>query len=394
MTESVQDRARAASSMTGKQRLRTALTGGQPDRVCIWLREGFPIVKGPAEEDDFRNGWQADPLYRELFEYVRPWADDWLGWGGFPNNRYCMIPPSACRHETISDDGRIRRTRAIVETPRRTLTSIVERHRHEATQWVIEPLCKDRDDLAALAQVPWELDVEACRRTRQSYEECRRRAGQRHAIRTGLSSPIVIISGAMELELFLELSHTERGWFHELCEEITRRSLLMLEAVWGDDELETTVTFGGSEQCTPPMMAPEAYDEYVVPYEGKLIQWLKRRGALTTVHCHGKVSHALKCMVQVGADGTDPVEPPPQGDVTYAEARRIVGDDLTLIGNLQFSDLCNAEPEVIRGQVREVLSFGTRRLILGASAGPITHVSRRLVDNYKAWIDTALEYGT
>ncbi len=79
--------------------------------------------------------------------------------------------------------------------------------------------------------------------------------------------------------------------------------------------------------------------------------------------------------------------------MTYAEARAIAGDDLTLIGNLQFSDLCNGTPEQIAAQVREVLSMGTRRLILGASAGPITHVDRRLVENYKAWIDAAVDHG-
>jgi uroporphyrinogen-III decarboxylase len=378
-------------TMTSKQRLEAALRGEAVDRVPIWLREGFPIVRGPAGAEEFRNGWQDDDLYRELFEYVRPHVDDWLRWGGFPTNRYCMVVPSACTWETISDDEAIRRTRSTVRTPARTLTSLIETHRHEATQWVIEPLCKDRDDLAALWSVPWELDVEACRRARASYEKARAEAGDRYAIRTFLSSPIVSISGAMELELFLELSFTDRAWFHEMCEEITRRNLLMLQTVWGEDALDTTVTFGGSEQCTPPMMAPEAYDEYVVPYEGKLIEWLKERGALVTVHCHGKVAHALKGMIAAGADGTDPVEPPPQGDVTYAEARAIVGDELTLIGNLQFSDLCNGTGEQIAAQVREVLSMGTRRLILGASAGPITRVDRRLVDNYKAWIDAAID---
>jgi hypothetical protein len=93
----------------------------------------------------------------------------------------------------------------------------------------------------------------------------------------------------------------------------------------------------------------------------------------------------------MGVDATDPVEPPPQGDVSYAEARAIAGDRLTLMGPLQWSDLESREPDEIRRQVREVLALGSHRLILTSSAGPITAVTRRLVDNYKAWIDAARE---
>jgi uroporphyrinogen-III decarboxylase len=131
----------------------------------------------------------------------------------------------------------------------------------------------------------------------------------------------------------------------------------------------------------------------VVPYEGRLIQWLKERGKLVTVHCHGKVAHALGCMVEEGADGTDPVEPPPAGDCTYEEAREIVGDRLTLMGNLEWDRLEYGTPEEISAQVREILIHGNRRLVLGASAGPISAVTPRLVTNYKAWVDTALEHG-
>ena len=92
-------------------------------------------------------------------------------------------------------------------------------------------------------------------------------------------------------------------------------------------------------------------------------------GVLVNIHCHGAVEHALRWMVAMGADSTDPVEPPPAGNTTYAQARAIATDQLTLLGNLEFDELCFAEPDQIRARVREILSFGSRRLILGASAG-------------------------
>jgi len=97
-------------------------------------------------------------------------------------------------------------------------------------------------------------------------------------------------------------------------------------------------------------------------------------------------------MKEMGADATDPVEPPPAGDVTYEEARRIADGRITLMGNLEFDELEHAEPARIRERVREILRLGSDRLILTASAGPINAVTERLAENYRVWIDTALEY--
>jgi hypothetical protein len=95
----------------------------------------------------------------------------------------------------------------------------------------------------------------------------------------------------------------------------------------------------------------------------------------------------------MGVVATDPVEPPPAGNVTYAEARTIAGDRLPLIGNLEFDELEHGEPDYIRARVREILSLGSRRLILGASTGPISAVTPRLAANYRAWVDEAVRIG-
>lgn len=109
------------------------------------------------------------------------------------------------------------------------------------------------------------------------------------------------------------------------------------------------------------------------------------------MHCHGKVRHALGSMKEMGVDSTDPVEPPDAGDVTYGEAREIAGDKLTLVGNLEFDELEYSTPQQIRERIEEIARHGSRRLILGASAGPISKVTPQLVKNYKAWVDAAVE---
>jgi hypothetical protein len=82
--------------MNGRERMLAAFRGEPVDRAPIWLREGFPIILGPEDDPNhFTRGWQADPLYRELYDYVQPHVDAIKGFGGFPQNRWCMAPWSA-----------------------------------------------------------------------------------------------------------------------------------------------------------------------------------------------------------------------------------------------------------------------------------------------------------
>jgi uroporphyrinogen-III decarboxylase len=379
--------------MSSRERLFAAMRGQPVDRVPIWMREGFPVERPLPDAEDFTRGWMADPLYQELYDYVEPHMDRTFGWGGGGFNRTIVIPPSSMETEEIARTDDYVRRRTTIHTPRLDLTSVREQRRGMATGWSLEYPVKTKDDLAALAEVPFDVDQEAAENAYRSYLDAEERAGGRGAPWAFISSPIVCISGTMSFELFLELSLTERNWFHELLEEITRRNLAILEAIFSHGSIDSVWTLGGSEQCTPPMMAPEAYDDLVLPYDGQIIEFLHRQGCPVNIHCHGKVAHALEGMVAEDADGTDPVEPPPAGNTTYGEAREIVGDDLTLLGNMEFDMLEHGERAEIREHVREQLSFGKERLIMTTSAGPISRVSRRLVDNYKAWIDAALEFG-
>ncbi len=379
--------------MTGRERLTAALLGREVDRVPIWLREGFPIVPGPAAADHFAHGWQAEPLYRELFAAVAPQADAVLNWGIPGINRQLVTSKEHMRRETVGVGKDVRQVRETVQTRAGILEAVSEQRRNVATSWHVKSLVETESDLAALAALPFTVHADSITQARENYLRVSRQVGDRGVVRLDLPSPMVCISGCMSLEFFLELSFTRREWLLELCEMVTERILAILNAVFAGWQADTTVNFGGSEQCTPPMMSPRSYDELVVPFDGRLIRWSRDRGLPVNIHCHGKVAHALRCMVEMGADATDPVEPPPQGDVTFAQAREIVGDRLTLVGNLEFCELESCTPQQIRSRVREILAGGRQRLILGASAGPIEAVSPRLADNYRSFVDAALEFG-
>lgn len=377
------------------------------DRPPIWLREGFNIggellaepmedVLGEGGDPDFLLSWKRDPLYQELYDYVEPYIDVMRSWSidGYIN-RFLMIPPETVHKQMTRVDENLYRIDGWVDTPSGKLTCRDEIKRGINTYWHIDHLVATTEDLKRLAEIPFHFTPQDIYEYREKFHELNKALGDRGIMRIEYPSPIVAISATMSLQNFLALSIQEKEFFHELLEEITRRLLAVTDAIFSTSPLETIVNFGGSEQCTPPMMAPESFDEFVLPYDGQIIRRLKEYGIPVNMHCHGRVRYALSRMIEMGVDSTDPVEPPPAGDVTYAEARGIAGDRLTLIGNLEFDELESHNTEHIRNRVQEIISLGKQRLILGASAGPINAVTRRLVDNYKMWIDTYLEhYGT
>jgi uroporphyrinogen-III decarboxylase len=378
--------------MTGKQRLAAALRGEPVDRAPIWLREGFPIGELLPAADDFTQGWQQDPLYQDLYRDIARHADAIRSWplGGW-DNRFLNIPPSAIHTVTRQFSPDVRRIEGYVDTPRGRLTYVNEVKRGHNTVWHVKPLVETLGELEMLAEAPFAIRPADLDEAVRGYQRAHDEVGERGLVRTSLSSPVVCISACMPFQLFLELSLTEGGLFHELCQVVCDRNLAIFDALFRGRQLDTIVNIGGAEQCTPPMMPPQAFDEYVVPYEGPMVARLKEYGIMASCHCHGRIRHALPLLVQMGYDSTDPVEPPPAGDVTYAQARELAQGRITLMGNLEWDELALAEPEHIRARVREILALGTHRLILAASAGPISAITPRIAENYRAWIDAAYE---
>ena len=374
--------------MTLRERFRAALLGEPVDRPAIWLREGLDFLNGPAEADHPSLGWQAEPHYRELWAFANEHCVQQAPWGpGGHFNRCLAIPPSYIQRERKPQpDGSVI-VESWVDTPKGRVRAVDRRDPGLNTSWNIEPFAKDRRDLEKLLSVPFEIEP----MNHESYRRAEERAGDRALPWTSVSSPCVVISGCMHLQGFLVLLATEKSFVHELLAEITQRWIALIHAMFRDGPVQTMVTMGGSEQITPPMIRPDAYDEYVVPYDGQIVKVLKEYVTGVSCHCHGKVRHALNAMLHMGMDSTDPVEPPPAGDVTIAEAREIVGDRMTLVGNFEFDELEAAEPDHIRRRVGEILAVGPERLVLAASAGPISRVTERLAANYRAWIEAVLD---
>jgi len=355
--------------------------------------ESFP-VKFP-DELNFKEGLMAETIYRDLYNEIAPVIVHRLQMS-MPEalSRRMCIPGKyiECDPPAYNESSDKRFTHGRIVTPRGLLPYEEEERKDIQTVWHIRPPVRSLDELIQVFEVPFSFDEAVYEVWYDRYKKLLNEMGNNGVVFLDLPSPIVAISDLMELELFLELSLTENNLFHEILAEITRRMLLILSGLLDRYDIFEAGYLGGSEQCTPPMMRPESFDEYVEPYDGQIVELFKKHGLPVHMHSHGRVRHSLARMVRMGISSTDPVEHPPGGDLEFEEAIKIANNKLTLVGNLNFDELEFAPKEQIIKRARDVLRFKGQRVILSSSGGPISKVSPKLAENYRALLETYLKF--
>jgi uroporphyrinogen-III decarboxylase len=117
-------------------------------------------------------------------------------------------------------------------------------------------------------------------------------------------------------------------------------------------------------------LGPRGFESLVTPFDKELIGIIHRHGGIAYYHNHGKVTRYLKTLADLGMDALDPLEAPPWGDVDLRDARRIAGDRLCFVGNLDDMEVVNAWPEeeVVKLARERLDAAGTSAFILGGTA--------------------------
>ncbi len=363
--------------MTPRERLLTAMSGGTPDRVPLVL-PGFDFVSREAMAA------HPDPLRQQVAQRVFDQLAYRVQVSSYVN-RYLVTPPQRIHRTTKSLPNGFQETHGILDTPKGELTFITQYDPVSGTTWTLEYPVKTLDDVDKIASVPWELPEGLAPPNLDTLPDA---LGQRGILETRISSPFVCVAGMTRFEQFLEWTLTERALMDMLTEVCRQRVLDVLEVLFSVPGLEY-VWIGGSEWVTPPMASPRIYDRLVQAQERSLIDYAHAQGdnVIVHVHCHGHVRHALQRTIERGADYTEPVEPPPDGDITMAEAKALAAGRITLGGNIECRVLCNEDEAAVEAAVRAAFAGGTERFILRPTEGPSPRMTEREFRNWMKLID-------
>ncbi|MBN1249907.1 MAG: hypothetical protein JXC32_19750 [Anaerolineae bacterium] len=365
--------------MTPRDRLLTTLKGGTADRVPLVL-PGFEFAARAAINA------HPDPRRRELAHRVFDEVAYRVQVPSF-TNRYLMTPAQRIHAETVTLGNGFEEIRGTIDTPKGDLTFVTQLDPLSGTTWTLEYPVKTMADIERIASIPWEMPEGLAPPAADRPEDF----ASRGILETRISSPFVCVAGMMTYERFLELTVTVPQLIEDLTEICRQRTEAVLDVLFAEPGIEY-VWIGGSEWVTPPMASPRTYDWLVQGQEASVIRHARERAAavgqdlVVHVHCHGHVRHALQRTIERDADYTEPVEPPPDGDIPMADAKALAAGRITLGGNIECRLLCNGTPADIDAALDAAYAGGTYRFILRPTEGPSPMMTARETRNWERMV--------
>ncbi|HBB92651.1 MAG TPA: hypothetical protein DC042_13285 [Bacteroidales bacterium] len=371
--------------MTRKERLLATLRGLPVDRPPVCFYE----INGYDEHPDDQNPFNifSHPSWQPLIDLAREKTDRIVMRGvAFKEIAPDPIGHIATDQTTIKNGSRcIRRT---VHAGRRILTMETRQDPDINTIWTTEPLLKDLDDLDAFLELPVFGAGETVNAT--EFLKVETDIGDTGLVMIDTPDPLCLAALLFDMSNYTMVALTEQERFHRLLERFSEVLLAKTEEVakllpgrlW---------RIYGPEFASPPYLPPYLFREYVSRYVGPMIDLIHQSGGFARVHCHGNIRDILDDIVVMGADAIDPIEPPPQGDVTLKFVRERYGDRLVLFGNLECADIENLPTSEFEKKVRQALDEGTagsgRGFVLMPSASPYGRVlGERAMRNYEAMV--------
>jgi hypothetical protein len=378
--------------MTRRQRLMATLRGEPVDRPAVNFYEigGFAIDPSDPSEFNVYN----DPSWQPLLDLAEERSD--LIRMRNPARSRSWDPQAAPELSGLVQvqkyvENQCRCTRVTVRAGGRLLSSTTRRDPAVDTTWTTEHLLKNTDDLDAYLQLPDEILARALDVTGLVAEE--EKLGDRGIVMVDTEDPICAAASLFDMATFLTIALTEQKRLHHLLEKLAGPLYVRTEQVSKGFPGRLWRIYG-PEYAAEPFLPPGLFREYVVRYTGPMVEIIKRRGGFARIHCHGRTGGILDQICEMGADAIDPIEPPPQGDVSLEYVRRTYGDRLVLFGNIEVADIELTEPSAFRRVVEQTLVEGTRGpgrgfVLMPSSAPNGRTITSRTMRNYETMVELA-----
>ena len=371
--------------MNRHDRLMATLRGEPVDRPPVSFYELNGLDQDPESDDPFTIF--THPSWRALLDLTRDKTDR-IVMRGVPYAGTTPDPMDALTEtESVVRDGSRFTTRR-VRAGNRTLTTRTRRDPDVNTVWTEEHLLKDVADLEAYLEIPAPEPVGVVNPT--PVLEAESALGETGIVMLDTPDPLCLAASLFDMAEYTVIAMTEPRLFHRLLERIAA-------TLWPRTEAVAKALPGrlwriyGPEYASPPYLPPYLFREYVCRYVTPMIAAIHRYGGYARIHSHGNLSAILDDIAAMGADGLDPIEPPPQGDVELATVRARYGKQMVLFGNLEVSDIENLPTALFAEKVKRAIAEGTsgsgRGFVLMPSACPYGRVLAPLtLRNYETMI--------
>jgi uroporphyrinogen-III decarboxylase len=370
-----------SDEMTSRERLWAVLNRQEPDRVPIWMLY-------PREQYGTYVDVHNLPSYASVMPHI--WErTDWLDRRNIPSGAFYT---AAAEIETeVEEREGWTITRSTLHTPLGDLSAEHRQDQENASGARTEHYCKEIDDLEKVLSIPYE-PVEP---DLTAFDEAAGKLGDAGLMMVNIGMPIGVAYGLAHPETFAIWTLTERETLVRFTETMFEREVAFLEKALqkGAGPVFFSV---GTEFVAPPMCSPAAFDALITPFDRPIFDLIHDNGGKVIVHHHGNTDAILERIADLGADGIQPIEEPPIGDCTMAQAKRRIGDRVCLVGSVQYDDFERLTPDgmetLVKRQIDDAGAGGG--MILAPTAGPYAAVlSERQQENTIRFIDAGRRWG-
>ena len=372
--------------MTRKERLEAVLRGEETDRPPVCFYELNGTDQNPKDTDEYNI--YRDPSWKQLLDMARNESDRIILRPMRFKNPMRDIRSSA-EHRTVIEKNGNRHDYFSLDINGRRYTWHNLRERDVDTVWNVEYPLKTPDDLAA-----W-LDIDAAEEDKlipdlSEISKAENELGDAGIVAIDMDSPLCEAAQYFSMPDFLVIALQEEELFRRALDRAARRKIKEVRAFAEAAPGRLWRVYGPEYACAP-FLPPRLFDEYAAKYDAPIAGIIRQSGGYPRIHCHGNLKGVLPMIRKTGWKAIDPVEPPPQGDVTLGELREALGDDIVIFGNIELNYIETLDREEFTSCVRAALREGPakgRNFVLMPTAAPIGRVvSSRVTDNYRIMID-------
>lgn len=239
-----------------------------------------------------------------------------------------------------------------IVTPEKTLSMILQSNEH--TTWVKEHLIKDKKDIDLIAKyMTYPLcDVDQINEKAEVIGDIALLRGHIMAFE-GFGQPGCWqdASCLFGIEPLIMATFEDPEWVHTFLKILYDRKRVYIDSLKGAkyDVLE----LGGGDASTT-VISPDIFNEFVAPYDSRLIEAAHNAGQRISYHTCGGMMPILEDLAAMKPDAMETFTPVGMGaDVDLAEAKRRIGDKVCMIGGFdQFHFLKDCTEEETRFEVR------------------------------------------
>lgn len=193
----------------------------------------------------------------------------------------------------------------------------------------------------------------------------------------------------MGYEQFFYTLYDDPGFVEEMMDFYTEDAVLIVNKLLERD-LATVQIVDDIAYKNGPFIDPDTLKSLWYKRMQKIVEPIHAAGVPCFFHSDGDVQYFIRMLIDLGIHGINPIEP---GCNDITEIKKVYGQDITLMGNVEIGGiLANGTPGEVGKEVKRLLQSmmpGGRYIAMSSSS--ITDFV--VPENYKAMIETVLEYG-